>query len=34
MEESWEHLRFAVRDLDALEPPLTEPARAAISGEG
>ena len=26
LEEQWEHLRFAVRDLDAIEPPLTEPA--------
>ena len=34
MEESWEHLRFALRDLDAIEPPLPEPARAATSGDG
>jgi hypothetical protein len=34
LEESWEHLRFALRDLDAIEPPLSEPARAASSGEG
>ena len=32
LEEQWEHLRFAVRDLDAIEPPLTEPARAETNG--
>ena len=23
LEESWEHLRFALRDLDAIDPPIS-----------